>query len=133
MDIGHFRLEVLARRHPRGDVWPEERNAEEGRAADRNLGVSSTLELFKAKECMKAPKESVLLKESAPHLSLRNYTWREVRAVPGKERRAVARERGRKPQRVAAWVSGREVAVLHVVRRGQGLQGSHWGQVWCVE
>lgn len=40
----------------------EERNSEEGRAADRNLGVSSTLELFKAKECMKAPKESVLLK-----------------------------------------------------------------------
>lgn len=43
---------------------------------------------------MKAPKESVLLKETAPHLSLRNYTWREVRAVPEKELRAVAREGG---------------------------------------
>lgn len=82
---------------------------------------------------MKAPKESVLLKETAPHLSLRNYTWREVRAVPEKELRAVAREGGGKPQRVAAWVSGREGAVLHGVRRGQGLEGNHWGQERCVE
>lgn len=45
----------------------------------------------------------------------------------------MAREGGGKPQRVAAWVSGREGAVLHGVRRGQGLEGNHWGQERCVE